>query len=63
MINDFENFGLYNNIKGTIINITHENNQFKFYIELENNIIFNCVIIYYTVRTRFGKENINGYLA
>ncbi len=44
MINDFENFGLYNNIKGTIINITHENNQFKFYIELDNNIKFNCVI-------------------
>lgn len=44
VINDFESFGLYNNIKGKIIDITHENDQFKFYIELDNNIKSNCVI-------------------
>ncbi len=37
-INDYEQYGLYNNLKGTINNITRENNKITFVIELDNNI-------------------------
>lgn len=38
VVNDFEKFGIYNNIKGKIIDIIVNDDQYTFKIELEKNI-------------------------
>lgn len=44
VINEYERFGLYNNIKGKIINIRKCDRKYIFYIELENNLNVNITL-------------------
>lgn len=44
IINDFEIFGLYNNIKGEIVEIENNGNEFIFKIKLDKNLNNNFVI-------------------